>query len=75
MPGVAPSVVKEGDQVVILDGARLPIILSPNAEDLGWVFRGFVYLHGCMVSKRDGSVWSLRQLENIGSSRQRFVLR
>jgi len=76
MPGVAPAVVREGDQIVILDGARLPIVLSPHAEGNDWVFRGFVYVHGCMASERDGSVWSLRRLKNDGSTRRmRFVLR
>jgi hypothetical protein len=76
MPGVAPAIVKKGDQAVVLDGARLPIVLSPHAGDHDWVFRGFVYLHGCMVSERDGNTWSLRPLKNVGmTQRTRFVLR
>ncbi|KAI0545989.1 heterokaryon incompatibility protein-domain-containing protein [Xylaria curta] len=49
--GVAPGVVENGDIVTLLDGARLPITLSPkDQDDSQFTFRGYAGVHGAMES-------------------------
>jgi hypothetical protein len=64
--GVAPAGFQERDVVVILDGARLPIVLHPNEglEDGGtFTFRGYAYVHGLM-DQAGSRNWYLRELRD-----------
>lgn len=74
--GVAPAGIREGDVVTVLDGARLPIVLSPRGErDEGeFVFRGYAYVHGCM--ERGYQNWHLRELHDKERKKrsQKFVI-
>ncbi|KAI1395689.1 heterokaryon incompatibility protein-domain-containing protein [Hypoxylon fuscum] len=75
--GVAATGIQEGDVVAILDGARLPVVLSPSehGDKKDFVFRGYAYVHGTM--KRGYQNWWLRELsdEEEKRRRQKFIIR
>ncbi|KAI5867932.1 heterokaryon incompatibility protein-domain-containing protein [Durotheca rogersii] len=75
--GVAPGGIRGGDTVALLDGARLPVVLSPREDgnEGEFAFRGYAYVHGSM--RRGYQNWRLRGLEGDERRRRRrkFTLR
>ncbi|KAL7626356.1 hypothetical protein AAE478_003128 [Parahypoxylon ruwenzoriense] len=71
--GVAPAGLREGDLVALLDGGRLPVVLSPRGDG-GFAFRGYAYVHGTM--ERGYQNWSLRELDDgeRKKRRRKFVV-
>ena len=65
--GLVHPTVEQGDEVVILFGCSVPVVLSRN-EGL-YCFKGDAYIHGCMngeilesTPERDAGYWRIKEM-------------
>ncbi|KAL9577887.1 MAG: hypothetical protein Q9212_006079 [Teloschistes hypoglaucus] len=66
LPGMGPRHVAEGDEVWLLQGARVPFVLRPNSENGRYQLIGQLYVHGILhgeALEMEGFEWSGIELE------------
>jgi hypothetical protein len=68
--GWVPEISREGDEVWVLDGGKVPFILRPSAEGDGYQLVGEAYVQGLMF----GEWFKSKAQEEILNRREKIVL-